>query len=97
MADDQFRADFGSTTIAEIDHFLEVVAGVDVNQRKRQLRLAARAETDRLERQMQHDDRILTAREQQRGLAAFGDQLADDVDRLGFEPVEMVHPVRPPC
>jgi hypothetical protein len=38
---------------------------------------------------MQHDDRILAAREQQRRLAAFGDQFAQDVDRLGFEPVEV--------
>jgi hypothetical protein len=40
---------------------------------------------------MQHHHRILAAREQQRRLAAFGHELAQDMDRFGFEPIEVVH------
>jgi hypothetical protein len=44
------------------------------------------AEPEGLERQMQHDDRVLAAREQQRRVAALGHHLAHDVDRFGFQP-----------
>ncbi len=37
---------------------------------------------------------ILAARKQQRGPAALGDEFAQDMNRLGFEPVEVVHPGR---
>ena len=93
VADDQLGAEFLRAAIAEFDHFFVVVARIDVHERERQRRLAVRAEAECLQRQMQHDDRILAAREQQRRLAAFGDQFAQDVDRLGFEPVEVAHAV----
>ncbi|CAJ8070233.1 Uncharacterised protein [Burkholderia pseudomallei] len=94
VADHQLRADLLCAAVAEIDHLVVVVARVDVHERKRQRRPAVRAEPERLEREMQHDHRILAAREQQRRLAAFRDELAQDVDRLGLEPVEMAHPAR---
>ncbi|KGD34002.1 hypothetical protein DO72_1365 [Burkholderia pseudomallei] len=94
VADHQLRANLLRAAVAEIDHLVVVVARVDVHERKRQRRPAVRAEPERLEREMQHDHRILAAREQQRRLAAFRDELAQDVDRLGLEPVEMAHPAR---
>ena len=89
MAHHQPRAQFRHALVAEGDDLWVVVAGVDVDQRERQLHLAV-AQAERLQRQVQHDDRVLAAREQQRRVAALGHHLADDVDRLGFQPVEVV-------
>ena len=71
--------------VAERQHLGEVVAGVDVQHRER-----ARAREERLRRQVQHDDGVLAAGEQQHGALELGDDLADDVDRLGLEQVEGV-------
>ncbi len=92
--DHQFRAQFLRATVAEVDYFGIVVTGIDMHQRKRQRGLAVRPEAERLQREVQHDDRILAARKQQRGPAALGDEFAQDMNRLGFEPVEVVHPGR---
>ena len=72
--------------VAEGDHLREVVPGVDVHDRERDL-----ARPERLARQVQQDDRVLAAAEQQHGLLELRRHLADDVDRLGFELVEVVH------
>ena len=45
---------------------------------------------ERLRGQVQHDDGVLAAGEQQHGTLELGDDLADDVDRLGLEHVEGV-------
>ena len=49
------------------------------------------ARPERLAREVQQDDRVLAAAEQQHGLLELRRHLADDVDGLGFELIEMVH------
>ncbi len=93
MAHHQFRADFLCPAVTEVDHFVVVVTGIDMHERERQHGLAIGAEAKRLQCQMQHDHRILATRKQQCRLAAFSDQFAQDVNRFGFEPVEVIHPV----
>ena len=84
-AHDQPFAELGCALVAERDHFRKVVAGVDVQQRKRE---ASRAK--RLFGQAQQHQRILAAGEEQGGIAALARDLAQDVDRLGFEPGEVM-------
>ena len=62
----------------------EVVAGVHVHDRKRD-----RRRRERLLGQREHDDRVLAAGEQQHGPLELGRDLAEDVDRLGLEHVEL--------
>ena len=72
--------------VAELDHLGEVVAGVDVHDPERHI-----AGLEGLAREVQQHDRVLAAAEQQhRPLELRGD-LADDVDGLRLEDVEMVH------
>ena len=66
--------------VAGLEDLLEVVPGVDVHDRERQP-----TRPERLERQVQHDDGVLAAGEQQHRPLEFGGHLADDVDRLGLE------------
>jgi sulfate adenylyltransferase subunit 1 (EFTu-like GTPase family) len=68
-----------------------IIADTPGHERERQRGLALGAQPERLQRQMQHDHRILAAREQQRRLAALGHELAQNVDRFRLEPVEVVH------
>ena len=65
-------------------HLGEVVAGVDVHHREREL-----AGPEGLLGQVQHDDGVLAAREQQDRPLELGRDLADDVDRLGLEGPEV--------
>jgi hypothetical protein len=60
------------------------VAGVDVHHRERQT-----AWPERLQCQVQHDDGVLAAGEQQHRPLELGGDLADDVDRLGLEHPQM--------
>ena len=69
--------------VAEREHLGEVVAGVDVQHRE-----GHAAGRERLRREVEHDDGVLAAGEQQHGALELGDDLADDVDRLGLEQVE---------
>ena len=69
--------------VAEREHLGEVVAGVDVQHRE-----GHAPGEERLRREVQHDDGVLAAGEQQHGALELGDDLADDVDRLGLEQVE---------
>jgi hypothetical protein len=62
------------------------VPGVHVHHGERD---ASRPE--RLLGQRQHDDRVLTAGEQQGGPLEFGGDLAHDVNGLGLEHVELGH------
>jgi hypothetical protein len=55
-----------------------------MQQRERQL-----LGSERLQRQVQHDAGILAGREQQARLLEFGRDLAQDVDGLGLEPVQV--------
>jgi len=55
-----------------------------VHQRERKTRPAGT-----LGRQLQQHDRILAAREQQNGIGRLPGDLAQDVDRLGLQPVQV--------
>src|SRR4051812_24665473 len=81
---DQSSPELGDATVAELDPLGEFVARVDVHDREREL-----AGPERLLREPQQDDRVLTAAEQQDGLRELRRDLAEDVDRLGLELVEV--------
>jgi hypothetical protein len=81
--DDQPQPVLGDRAVAELEHLVEVVPGVDVHHRERHA-----GGPERLLGQVQHDDRVLAAGEQQHGPLELGGDLADDVDGLGFD----VHP-----
>ena len=70
--------------VAGLQHLVEVVPGVDMHHRERQ---AARPE--RLERQMQHDDGVLAAGEQQHRPLELRGHLPNDVDGLGLQRAQM--------
>ena len=65
-------------------HLGEVVPGVHVHHRERD-----RRRPERLLGQAQQHDRVLAAAEQQHGPLELGGDLADDVDRLGLEDVQV--------
>ena len=81
---DQPLAELGDQPVAELDHLGEVVPGVDVHDRERE---PPRAEG--LLGQAQQDDRVLAAAEQQHRPLELGGHLAEDVDRLGLERLEV--------
>ena len=87
-ADDQTFAQFGHAFVAKRDHFGEVVSRVHMHDGERQF-VRAVFELKRFECEMQYDDGVFAAGEQQGGVAAFGGDLAQNVDGLGFEPVQM--------
>jgi len=70
--------------IAKRVHLAEFPAGVDVQQRDRRWR-----RKKRLAQQMQQHRAVLADRVQHHRLAEFRRHLAQDVDALGFEAVEM--------
>ena len=72
-----------------VDHLLELVAGVDVQQRERD-----RARIERLLRQPEQDRRVLADRVEHHRPLELGDDLAQDVDALGFERAQVVEPRR---
>ncbi len=82
---DQPLAELCDAPVAKVDDFGKIVAGVDVQQRE-----GERPRPERLVRQAQQDERILAAGEQQGGVAALAGDFAQDVDRLGLEPAEVV-------
>src|SRR4051794_34677774 len=72
--------------VPELDDLVEVLAGVDVHDRE-----GHRRRPEGLHGEMQHDDRVLAAGEQQRGLLDRRRDLADDVDGLGLQHLEVAH------
>ena len=66
--------------VAERDHLGEVVPGVDVHHRERHP-----GGRERLHGQVEHDDGVLAAREQQHRPLELGRHLPDDVDGLRLE------------
>ena len=66
--------------VAVGEHLGEVVAGVDVQHRERD-----RRRPERLRREVQHDDGVLAAAEEQHRALELGGDLADDEDRLALE------------
>src|SRR3954449_6840414 len=87
--DDQPLAELGDAAVAELDDLGEVVARVHVHERERD-----RRGRDSLLGEAQQDDRVLAAAEEQHGLGQLGRDLAHDVDRLGFEDVQVGQLVR---
>ncbi len=77
----QLDTEFGDRTIAELDDLVEVVTGVDVHHRERDPRRPERPPC-----QVQHDDGVLAAGEQQHRSLALGDHLAQHGDRFVLEP-----------
>src|SRR3954447_6319950 len=82
--DDEALAELLHAAVAELDHFGEVVAGVDVHDREREL-----ARPERLLGKTEQHDRVLAAGEEQHRPLELGRDLAEDVDRLCLEVVEM--------
>ena len=70
--------------VAVGEHLGEVVAGVDVQHRERD-----RGRPERLRRDVQHDDGVLAAAEEQHRPLELGGDLADDEHRLALEDVEL--------
>ncbi|MDT4831032.1 hypothetical protein FQZ97_645210 [compost metagenome] len=83
-AHDQGFAQLGRARVAEGDHFVEVVPGIDVHQREREA-----AWPEGLLGQAQQHHGILAAREQQDGLFAFRGDLAQDEYRFRFQPIQV--------
>jgi hypothetical protein len=83
-AHDQLGAQLLGAAVAEIGHFLEVVAGVDHQQRVGD---AARAKG--LFGALEQHQRILAAREQQGGALERGGHFAQDEDGFFFQRVQV--------
>jgi hypothetical protein len=88
-AHDQPLAQFGNAPVAEFDDLGKIVSGVHVQQREREARRA-----EGLDGQVQQHDRVLAAGKKQRRVRALAGHLAQDVDGLGLEPVQVGQRVR---
>ena len=75
--------------VAEPDDFGVVVAGIDMQEFERQLQRTA-FDLEGFDGKRQQYDGVFTAGKQQGRILSIGNHFADDVDRLGFEPVEVV-------
>ncbi|GHB46979.1 hypothetical protein GCM10010306_045450 [Streptomyces umbrinus] len=75
--------------VAVLKDLREVVPGVHMQQRERH-----RGGRERLERQVQHDDGVLAAGEQDHRPLELTRHLAEDVHRLGLQSVQMRERVR---
>ena len=82
--DDQLAAEFLRAAVAEFDHLAKFPCRVDMQQRERQ-----RRGIERLECQMQQDRAVLADGIQQHGVVGGRDDLAEDVDALGFQALEV--------
>ena len=87
--DEQTLAQLGDAAVAELDHLGEVVPRVDVHDREREA-----AGPEGLLRQAQEDDRVLAAREEEHRPLELAGDLAEDVDRLCLQLVEVREPHR---
>lgn len=76
-------------TVPVVDDLGEVVPGVDVQQGE-----GNRGGRERLQRQVQHDDRVLAAGEQDHRPLELARHLTEDVDGLRLDGVEMGEGVR---
>jgi hypothetical protein len=82
--DHQLHAELLDPAVPEVEHLLEVVAGVHVHDRERDAR-----RMERLLRQPEHGDGVLAAGEQQHRPLELGHHLADDEDGLGFQGLQL--------
>src|ERR1035437_10547687 len=92
----QIHSDARRRLIAERDHLTEFPGRIDVQKRERRLpRLKGPL------RDVQQRARILAHRIEHHRIAEFADELAHNVDRLGFEPTQVhilvtpIHPMNP--
>ena len=74
----------GREVVAELDHFLELVGGVDVQEGERD-----GSRVERLLRQADHYRRILTDAVQHHRTLEFGGDLADNVNAFRFERLQV--------
>ena len=70
--------------VAKRDHVAELPGGVDMQQREGEFR-----RIERLERDMQHDAGVLADRIQHHRLLELGNDVAHDLDGLGFKAPQM--------
>ena len=82
--DDEPQAEPLDGLVAVGEHLGEVVARVDVQHRE-----GDRRRPEGLRREVEHDDGVLAAAEEQRRTLELARHLADDEDRLGLERVEV--------
>jgi len=83
-ADDEPQPELGDEPVAQPQDLVEVVARVDVQDGERHPR-----GMERLHREPQHHQGILTAGEQQCRSLELGGDLADDVDRLRLQRLQL--------
>ena len=83
--DDEVGADLLGVGVAEGDHLGELVAGVDVEEGKRDL-----AGVEGLLGEAEHDGRVFADRVEHDGVGKFSDGLAEDGDGFGFEGLEVI-------
>ena len=83
--DQQLEVPLLAEALAKRIHLLELLAGVDVHDRERHV-----AE-ERLAGEPEHDVAVLAERPQDRDPVELGERLAQDVDALGLEAVQVVH------
>jgi hypothetical protein len=84
-ADDELGAEFLGPPVAEFDQLGKFVAGLDVQERHGNVRRA-----ERLFREAQQADGILAAGKEQGGTLKFGGDFTHDVNRLGFQILQMI-------
>ncbi len=82
--DQQFHPRLARGFFAQRVHRLELPGGVDMEQRE-----GWRRGVEGLARQMEHHRAVLAHRVEHHRLLGLGDDLAHDVDALGFEPFKM--------
>ena len=82
--DDQANTQSADPGVPAREHLGEVVAGVDLQDRERDL-----GRVEGLLGQPEHDDGVLAAGEHQNRLLELRRDLAEDVDRLRFQLVEL--------
>ena len=88
----EIEAQRARCVVAELEHLVKLVAGVDMQERKRD----GSREKGFL-RQAKHDRGVFADRVQHDRLLKFRSNLAEDVDALGFETLEMAQSGRGEC
>ena len=84
MWTEQVEAELARHLVAKRDHLAELPGRVDMEERERRL-----GRIERLHGQMHEHGRILAHRIEHHRLGEGRRHLAENVDRLGFEPIEM--------
>jgi hypothetical protein len=82
--DDQLGAELGREAVPVVEHLREVVARVHVHERERE-----RGRPEGLAREVREDDGVLAAAEQEHGALQLRADLADDVDGLGLQRLQV--------